>query len=149
MSQYVLVAVAFLSTGGLVLAQTGGAVAPYTTEGDAIPRPLAAAPGDVARGAALVLDPERGNCTICHVVPGPDSRFHGNVGPSLVGVGSRLSPGQLRLRLVDSTRLNPATVMPSYYRVEGLRRVAAPFQGRPVLTAQEIEDVVAYLSTLR
>jgi L-cysteine S-thiosulfotransferase len=129
-------------------AQTGSLV-PYTVEGDAIPRPLANASGDPNRGQALVLDHERGNCTICHVVPGPDARYHGNLGPSLTGVGRRLSAGQIRLRIVDSTRLNPVTIMPAYYRIENLHRVAAPFRERPVLSPQDVEDVVAYLSTLR
>jgi len=133
---------------GLAQDHPAGVVS-YRVEGGAIGRPLGGLPGDAARGRAVLFDAERGNCTICHVVPAPDQRFHGNVGPSLAGVGSRLSAGQIRLRLVDGTRLNPATVMPSYHRVEGLRRVAAQFQGRPVLTAQEIEDVVTFLTTLR
>jgi len=73
----------------------------------------------------------------------------GNLAPPLVGVGARLGEGQLRLRIVDSIRLNPQTIMPSYYRVDGLNRVAAAWRGKPVLTAQQVEDTVAYLLTLR
>lgn len=73
----------------------------------------------------------------------------GNIGPPLSGIGARLSAGQLRLRVVDQSRLNHDTVMPSYYRVEGLTRVAPAYQGKPVLTAGQIEDVVAFLQTLQ
>ena len=83
------------------------------------------------------------------MLPAPDERLHGDVGPSLMGVAGRLSEGQLRLRLVDGRRLNPASLMPSYYRLDGLRRVATAYAGKPVLTAEEIEDVLAYLMTLR
>jgi sulfur-oxidizing protein SoxX len=82
-------------------------------------------------------------------VPIPEERFQGNIGPDLSGVAARLSAGQIRLRIVDSSRLNPRTIMPPYYRVEGLQRVAAAFLGKPVLTAEQVEDAVAYLLTLR
>jgi sulfur-oxidizing protein SoxX len=117
--------------------------------GDAMPRSLTSEPGDAGRGREVVMSRERGNCVACHVVPSPEQRSHGNVGPSLDGVGSRLSQGQLRLRLVDARRLNAASVMPSYYRQDGLTRVAQAYAGKPVLTAQEIEDAVAFLMTLR
>ena len=84
---------------------------------------------------------------MCHEVPG-ETRF-GNIAPPLAGAGAKLSPGQLRLRVADSTRVNPDTPMPAYYRTEGLRQVAAAYRGKPVLTAQQVEDVVAYLSTLK
>jgi L-cysteine S-thiosulfotransferase len=96
-----------------------------------------------------VLDRTIGACLLCHAGPFPNPHLQGTIGPNLDGVGERLSPGQLRLRLVDPARLNPDTVMPSYHRTEGFRRVASPFQGKPVLPAQQIEDVVAYLATLR
>jgi sulfur-oxidizing protein SoxX len=73
----------------------------------------------------------------------------GNIGPTLSGVAQRLSAAQMRLRIVDQSRLNPATVMPAYYRTEGLSLVAPSFQGKPVLNAQQIEDVIAYLQTLK
>lgn len=117
--------------------------------GDAIPAALTATPGDAVRGRAVVLDRANGNCLICHRVPEPAEPFQGEIGPDLAGVGKRLNPAQLRLRLVDGSRLNPATVMPPYYRVEGLTRVDPRYRGKPALTAQEIEDAVAYLATLR
>ncbi|HXF66588.1 MAG TPA: sulfur oxidation c-type cytochrome SoxX [Burkholderiales bacterium] len=122
-------------------------MAAYRVEGDAIPAPLAAA-GDAGRGREIAFGREA-NCLLCHAVPDAGRHPVGNLGPPLGGVGARLSAGQLRLRVVDSTRLNPQTIMPSYYRVTGLERVGAPWRGKPILTAQQVEDVVAYLLTLR
>jgi L-cysteine S-thiosulfotransferase len=110
---------------------------------------LTGEPGDPARGRAILLDRQRGLCLLCHAGPFPEERFQGDLGPSLAGVGARLDAGRLRLRLVDGQRLNPATIMPSYYRTEGLVRVGPAWQGRPILAAGEIEDVVAFLLTLR
>lgn len=121
----------------------------YKVVGDAIPAPLGGKIGDAARGRALVLDRTQGNCLICHQVPEPNEPFQGTIGPGLAGVGARLDAGQLRLRLIDAGLLNPQTVMPPYFRTEGLRDVAPAFRDRPALTAQEIEDVVAYLASLR
>ena len=120
----------------------------YTVRGDAIPEPLTAMPGDPARGLEVVTGREA-NCLLCHAIPETGQRFMGNVAPPLSGVGSRLTAGQLRLRVVDPTRLNPKVAMPAYYRTHGLDAVMHQFRGKPVLTAQQIEDVVAYLSTLR
>jgi sulfur-oxidizing protein SoxX len=117
--------------------------------GDAIPQSVTGRPGDAQRGREIAFSRDRGNCPICHVMPAPDEKLHGDVGPSLKSVAGRLSEGQLRLRLVDGRRLNPASIMPSYYRLDGLRRVAAAFAGKSVLSAEEIEDVLAYLMTLR
>jgi sulfur-oxidizing protein SoxX len=124
-------------------------VAPFTVAGDAIEAPLAGLSGDARRGEAVVRNRESANCLICHSIPGTTERFMGDVGPTLAGVADRLTPGQIRLRLVDATLLNPGAVMPAYHRVAGLTRVDARFAGRPVLGAQEIEDVVAYLATLK
>lgn len=124
------------------------ALAPYRVEGDAIRNPLAALPGDAARGRDVVLGRD-GNCLLCHAVPAAGARFMGNLSLPLAGVGARLGEGQLRLRVVDSMRLNRDTIMPSYYRIDGLNQVAEAWRGKPVLTAQQVEDVVAYLLTLR
>lgn len=121
---------------------------PYRVVGDAIPEPLAAA-GDARRGRELALDRNGGACLLCHALPEPSARFMGTVGPALNGVGSRYTAGQLRLRVVDSSILKPNAVMPPYYRREGLNQVAAPYRGRTILTAQQVEDVVAYLGTLK
>lgn len=137
-------------SSGLMCVRSAAAVEPFTVDGDAIRNPLGGYAGNVARGRAIVLDRSNGNCLICHTVPNePSELFQGTIGPGLAGVGARLSPGQIRLRLVDQRRLNPATVMPPYHRVEGLVRVAPRFAGRPVLEAQQIEDVVAYLASLK
>ncbi|WP_171970266.1 sulfur oxidation c-type cytochrome SoxX [Falsiroseomonas frigidaquae] len=116
---------------------------------DAIPRSLTGTPGDATRGRAIVADRQRGLCLLCHSGPFPEEPFQGNLAPSLAGAGSRWTEGQLRLRLVDGKRLNPDSIMPSYHRREGLHRVGPAFQGRTILTAAEIEDVLAFLMTLR
>jgi len=115
---------------------------------DSIPASLTGAPGDAARGRAIVANRQVGLCLLCHSGPFPEERFQGDLAPSPNGAGRRLSEGQLRLRIVDSARVNPATIMPAYFRTEGLARVAPAFAGKPVLSAQQIEDVVAYLQTL-
>ncbi len=92
---------------------------------------------------------ERTNtCILCHSGPFPEEKFQGDLAPNLSGSGSRWSVGQLRLRLVNASRLNPATIMPSYYRLDGLDRVAPNWRGKPILSAEQIEDIVAYLATL-
>lgn len=133
----------------LAVAPAAGQVAPFEVTGDAIEAPLAGGAGDPARGAAVVRNRETANCLICHSIPDPSEPFMGEVGPPLAGVGARLSPGQIRLRVVDPTRVNPAAAMPAYHRAEGLVNVDPRWHGRPVLSAREIEDVVAYLATLK
>lgn len=131
------------------LASAALALDAYEVVGDAIPAPLGGLAGDALRGAALVRDRERGNCLICHRGADPAEPFQGTIGPPLAGVGARLDAGRIRLRLVDASRLNPQTVMPPYFRTENLHDVAAAYRGRPALSAQEIEDVVVYLASLR
>ena len=121
---------------------------PYRVTGDAIPAPLTADAGDPARGRN-VLAGRDANCLLCHAVPETGERFMGNLSPPLSGVGARLDAGQLRLRIVDSSLLNRATIMPAYYKVSGLNQVAVAFRDRPILSAQQVEDVVAYLLSLR
>jgi len=124
------------------------ALLPLTVDGDEIRAPLGGLAGNAQRGREVFMSRDA-NCSLCHRLPGGDPRLMGNVGPPLAGVAARLSPAQLRLRIVDFSRIDPRTVMPSYYRVAGLTRVAARYAGRPVLSAGEIEDVIAFLSTLR
>jgi len=123
--------------------------APFEVAGDAIPQSLTGDKGDPARGRAIVVDRQKGLCLLCHSGPFAEQRFQGDIAPSLEGAGSRWSEGQLRLRLVDAPRLNQDTSMPSYYRIDGLNRVAPAFKDKPVLEAQQIEDVVAFLASLR
>jgi len=133
---------------GFTNARAQEALVPYEVAGDAIPRSLTGAPGDPERGRDIVVKREN-TCLLCHSGPFPEQRFQGNLSPDLTGTGARWSEGELRLRLVDASRLNPATIMPSYYKVDGLNRVARGFRGKPVLSAQQIEDVIAYLKTLK
>jgi L-cysteine S-thiosulfotransferase len=132
----------------LPCAASGQELRPYTITGDSIMESLTGAPGDATRGRALVLE-RTSTCILCHSGPFPEEKFQGDLAPSLAGAGSRWSEGQLRLRLVNASRLNPATIMPSYYRLDGLERVAPAWRGKPILSAEQIEDIVAYLATLR
>jgi len=132
----------------LPCAASAGALRTYAIVGDAIPRSLTGEPGDVTRGRALVVD-RTNTCILCHNGPFPKAKFQGDLAPGLGGAGSRWSEGQLRLRLVDAFRLNPATIMPSYYRVDGLDRVGPAWRDKPILSAEQIEDMVAYLASLR
>ena len=120
----------------------------YAVVGGAIPASLTGAAGDAARGRALVVE-RTSTCILCHSGPFPEQRFQGDVAPSLAGTGRRWSEGEIRLRLVDAPRLNAATIMPSYYRIDGLSRVGRAWQSKPILSAEQIEDIVAYLVTLR
>jgi len=113
----------------------------FEVVGDAIPAALTSEPGDAARGRSIVVNRDAGACTLCHAVPG--ERAFGNIAPTLAGVGAKLSSAQLRLRVADSTRVSPDTPMPAYYRTEGLKQVAAAYLGKPILSAQQVEDVVA------
>jgi sulfur-oxidizing protein SoxX len=127
----------------------GGALSAMRIDGDEIRSPLEGKRGDAAQGRAIVANRQVGLCLLCHAGPVPEERFQGNLAPDLSGAGSRWSEGQLRLRIADAGRLNPETIMPSYYRKDGLVRVSPALQGKPILDAQQIEDVVAYLLTLR
>lgn len=120
----------------------------FEIRGDAIPASLTGRPGDPQRGREIVGDRRRGLCLLCHGGPFPEPHLQGELAPDLRGVGARLTEGQLRLRLVDIKLVNPASLMPAYYRTEGLHRVGPAWRGRPALSAEEIEDVVAYLAAL-
>ena len=131
----------------LVLGAAG--LVPYRVDGDRIDAPLTGHLGDPARGRALIIDQRTSTCLLCHAGPFPEQRFQGSIGPSLDGVGDRLTPAQIRLQLVDPTIVNPETPMPRFYATTGLTRVAPAYAGRPVLEADQIEDLVAFLSTLK
>jgi sulfur-oxidizing protein SoxX len=123
--------------------------ATYTVVGDGIPKPLTDDKANAENGRRIVTERQQGLCVLCHSGPFPEARFQGDLATNLAGTGSRWSEAQLRLRLVDASRLNPQTIMPSYYRTDGLERVGWQWRGQPVLNAQQIEDVVAFLRTLR
>ena len=124
-------------------------VAYKVMDGTSIPKSLTGKPGDPAKGRAVVINRRQGNCLACHTAPIPEQAFQGEVGPSLAGVADRYTEGELRLRVVNPKVLNPDTFMPAFYRTEGLHRVTKNFQGKTILTAEQVEDVVAYLLTLK
>ncbi len=116
----------------------------------AIPQSLTGKPGDPERGRKVFVNRKLGNCLACHQVSVlADEPYHGNIGPSLDGVASRLSEGEMRLRIVDPKVINPDTIMPAFFRSTGLNDVLKKFQGKTILTAEQVEDVVAFLKTLK
>lgn len=127
----------------------GPAVRSLQVVGDSIPQPLTDTPGDPSRGRAIVTNRQQGLCLLCHSGPFPEERFQGNLAPDLSGAGLRWTRGQLRLRIADARALYPDSVMPAYHRADGLVRVPAALAGVPLLGAQQVEDVVAFLETLR
>jgi L-cysteine S-thiosulfotransferase len=137
---------AAISIGGV---QDNSELVNYRIVNAAIPESLTDQAGDPERGRRIVLDREGGDCIICHAMPLPQRQFHGTIGPPLDGVGERYTAGALRLRIVDPKVFNPETIMPAYYKVQGLYRVHERYRGTPILTAQQVEDVVAYLLTLK
>jgi sulfur-oxidizing protein SoxX len=116
---------------------------------DGMPASLTSDPGDAARGRALVLERQKSSCLLCHSGPFPEERFQGDLAPDLAGAGARWSEAQLRLRLVSPRHLNTETIMPSYLRSEGFHRIAPALAGRTILSEAEIEDIVAFLVTLK
>lgn len=113
-----------------------------------IPIPLTDEPGNRFRGELVARDPTKASCLICHRMPIPDEPDPGDIGPDLAGIGARYTAAELRLRIVNPKILNPATVMPAYYSLQNLNRVEAQYAGQTIYTAQEVEDVVAFLLTL-
>ncbi len=113
------------------------------------PAPAQAQAGDPQAGRAIVANRQQGLCLLCHPAPIPEERFQGNLAPDLAGVGTRYTPAQLRQRIMDSSEINPSTIMPAYRKTTGLTRVASAYRDKPIFTQQQVEDVVAYLSTLR
>lgn len=122
----------------------------YTIDdGYMVPEPVAAQPGDPENGRVVFIDRQLGNCLGCHVVSElQDEAFQGEIGPALDGVADRLEPGMIRMQVINPKVINPGTIMPAFFRLDGLTDVLDPFEGKTILTAQEVEDVVAYLGTL-
>jgi L-cysteine S-thiosulfotransferase len=140
--------VALLAAYG-ALPAAAQAVVPYAVEGDAIPQPLAGERGDAQRGRSIVASRQVGLCLLCHSAPVPEERFQGNLAPDLAGVGARYSEAQLRLRVVDQRRVNPSSFMPAFHSDNNPSRIGAAWAGKPILSALQVEDVVAWLATLR
>jgi sulfur-oxidizing protein SoxX len=133
----------------LALAGAAGCASGPAVGVDTMPAALTATPGDAARGRAIVASRQAGLCLLCHRAPIAEERFQGDLAPDLAGVGTRFSVAQLRLRIVDSRRVNPQSIMPAYHRSQGFERPAAAWRDKPILDAQQVEDVVAYLASLK
>ena len=131
---------------GLLVWLLAATSSPAAAQG--VSEPLAA-PGDAARGRVIVATRTQGLCLLCHSGPFPEERFQGTLAPDLRGVGARLNAAQLRQRMIDSRSINPDSIMPAYFRASGLNQVGSAWRGQTLLSAQQIEDVVAFLSTLR
>lgn len=147
-----LSALGVLAVGGaLTLATVAGAeTVAYKIEDDAIKASLTGKAGDPGNGKKVFLNRRKGNCLACHVVSSlKDQPYHGEVGPPLDGTASRWSEGELRLRIVNPKALNEDTIMPSFYRADGFHRVLKKFKGKTVISAQEVEDVLAYIMTFK
>ena len=123
-------------------------ISPDMIQDDGVPTSLTGVPGDPIRGKTIFASRDRAHCVLCHEVSTLDAEFQGDVGPTLNGVGDRLTDAQLRLRISDYQIIRPGTVMPSYYRNHDLYQVGSDYENVPILTAQEVEDLVAYLGTL-
>ena len=122
----------------------------YTIKGgESIPKSLTGKPGDAKNGRKLSINRKKGNCLACHVMPIPEQAFHGKIGPTLMNIASRMSEGEMRLRIVDPKVINPDTIMPAFYKKDGFTRVLKKFQGKTMLSAAQIEDIIAYLKTIK
>lgn len=151
----VVVVSAVAAAVGLVMATSAIAgeaakIVKYDVVDDtSIPKSLTGKPGDAKNGRKISIHRKKGNCLACHKMPVPEQQFHGNIAPDLKGVAERYTEGELRLRIVDSKVLNEDSFMPAFYRNDGFHRVLKKFVGKTLLSAQEVEDVVAYLLTLK
>lgn len=121
----------------------------YEVANGGISKSLTDKAGDAKNGRKLAINRKKGNCLACHAMPIPEQQFHGEVGPALNGVASRYSVAEMRLRIVDPKVLNEDTIMPAFYKDSGFHRVHKKFKGKSVLAAQEVEDILAYLTTLK
>jgi sulfur-oxidizing protein SoxX len=128
---------------------TAQAAEDYKVVKGTIPASLTGKAGDASKGKKAAIHTRKGNCLACHVMPIPEQPFHGEVGPDLSDIGSRAKPAELRMRIVDPKVLNPDTIMPAFYKTKGLHRVPKKFVGKTMLSAQDIEDIIAYLMTLK
>jgi sulfur-oxidizing protein SoxX len=148
LSRFAALLGAMVMTASCSAQSTSANEAVQSLAADVTPVPLADVAASATLGRAIFGDRDAGNCVLCHRITGLDVPFQGDVGPDLTAVGARLSPAQLRFRIVDASRLNPATVMPAYFRTDGLSHVAEAWRGRTVLSGEQVEHLVAYLSSL-
>jgi L-cysteine S-thiosulfotransferase len=153
MKLFTLLAITIVISAAFNVLNVHAATEKFTVVGDGIPRALTATPGDADRGRAIVMNRQVGMCTLCHQLTtdatNADEKFQGNLSTNLTGAGKRWTAAQLRLRIVDSRRIMPSTIMPAYHRTDKLTRVGKAWQSQPIFSAQQVEDVVAYLVTLQ
>lgn len=142
MSSCIRSALAAVWTLGLVVAAAQAQTVDYKTEDDGIPKSLTGKPGNAARGKALLAKRDAANCLSCHTIKDKELQPGGTRGPALDGVGAALTPAQLRLSVVDMSSLKRDALMPSFHK-------AGVVSGTPTLSAEEVEDIVAYLATLK
>ena len=144
-------ALAITVAGGLAgVGQAEEPVAFEIVDETSIPASLTGASGDAGKGRETFINRKQGNCLGCHAVAELAAEpFHGEVGPPLDGVADRYEEGEIRLQVVNAKVANPDTIMPGFYVSDGLHRVAEKFQGKTILTADQVEDIVAYLMTLK
>ncbi len=148
-SRFFGVAVAVVFCAVAAFGARAGEFAKYKIVKDAIPQSLTGKAGDPAKGRKPAINSRKGNCLACHVMPIPEQADHGEVGPPLNDVGGRLSAGEIRLRIVNPKVVNPDTIMPAFYRIRGLHRVQKKWQGKTIISAQDVEDITAYMMTLK
>lgn len=135
---------------GAAMAQDSGELVKYVVDGEtSIAQSLTGKPGDAVAGRKAAINRKQGNCLACHVMPIPEQPFQGEIGPDLAGVADRYTEGEIRLRVIDPKVINPDTIMPAFYKNTGLHRVLKKFKGTSILNAEQVEDIVAYMMTLK
>ena len=148
-SRFFSVALAVVFCAAAAFSAQAGKFVTYEIVDGAIPQSLTGNAGDAAKGRKTAINRKKGNCLACHVMPVPEQADHGEVGPPLSDVGGRLSAGEIRLRIVNPKIVNPDTIMPAFYRIHGLHRVQKKWKGKTIINAQDVEDIVAYMMTLK
>jgi sulfur-oxidizing protein SoxX len=141
-------AMGFVIAGTFAVGAQSAEMPGITIVDGTIAKSLTGVPGNAANGKKVAINRKKGNCLACHEMPIPEQQFHGKTGPDLNGVAQRYDAEQLRLRLVDAQAVTPDTMMPSFYKT-GQHDVAKKFVGKTILSAQEVEDVIAYLMTIK
>ena len=148
-SRFFGVAVAVVFFAAAAFSAQAGELVTYKIVDETIPQSLTGKAGDPVKGRKTTINRKKGNCLGCHVMPIPEQADHGEVGPPLNGVGSRLSAAEMRLRIVNSKMINPDTIMPAFYHIDGFHRVQEKWKGKTIISAQDVEDIIAYLVTLK
>jgi len=148
-SRFFGVAVAVAFCAAAAFGAQAGELVTYKIVDETIPQSLTGKAGDPVKGRKTAINRKKGNCLGCHVMPIPEQADHGEVGPPLNGVGSRLGAAEMRLRIVNSKMINPDTIMPAFYHIDGFHRVQEKWKGKTIISAQDVEDIIAYLVTLK